>query len=370
MALKKILLLSYKEEYSKDIFRCMDISKYRYYIAGNKKENKNLFDLDCFCGSYDIPFDFRDEINDNDVLNKIVEIVNDSGVEVVCPSDFESLKFVSRSNIALSDFLKVAPVPDPKSIEQLDDKYDSYLILKKYGFLNPKTFLIDSHSCLKNDIVEQIGFPFLIKPRVAAGGKGIVNINGMTDLDEYLQNTDNDVFVSKMFLAQEYVEGTDYCFYGYATKGNLNAWAIFRYIKVGKSKKRVEFVEFLMDNEIFSASIDLIQKTNYTGPIVVDFRKSINDANSFIIEINPRFGAQMYYSIDDGINLMSSGIELSSNPDYEMKPYNKLVVCRSLKELFFGLFLSLDFSLLPIMVRVGFPQLIRRTVRRFKINSF
>ena len=353
----RILILSYRESFSSSIIKCLSHRQYEIIVGGDKKHHKSLLYDPRFSKFIDIPYDFLKENYDDEVYHTIIGIVKNHKINVVMPSDFESLKLLSRIGKLIEKHVDLIPVSGMQTIELLDDKYDCYLFLKNHGIISPKTILIENLQELNQIIGKDIPLPFLIKPRIAAGGEGIIEFSGIFQFEKYIDNLIKNNTRTNDLMVQEYINGLDYCFSGYAYKGVLKAWTIFRYIEFDKNKSKGIFVEFIRDKEIFLIGEKIVRITNYSGPIVIDFRKNLNSGLSYVIEINPRFGNNTYYSLIDGINFLDVGIKLSTQKNYTVQPkYTGLWSC-SLKRLFSAPFRKLDYTALPYIIKVGLPQI-------------
>lgn len=294
------------------------------------------------------------------------------------PSDFESLQFVSRTGKFLEQHTAVIPVPDMEMIRQLDDKFDCYVYLQNHGLDNPKTIKLDKLTELPETSSKEFDFPVLLKPRIAAGGKGIVKFRTLFDIDEFLDAENVAETAGDNYLLQEFIDGVDYCFNGYAYKGKLKAWTVFRYVEFDDKNSKGLFVEFIQDEEILDAGTRILEITQYTGPIVIDFIKTKTDNKLYVIEINPRFGNNTHYSIRDGVNFPDVGIQLAANANFTVTPLNSALWSCSIKRLFSAPIRNLDFSAIPYIYKIGIPQVwlhvkekyfrTRSVVRRFTLH--
>lgn len=95
-------------------------------------------------------------------------------------------------------------------IEIADDKYQTAQFLEKHGLSNPKSVRGEDTQALRQ-LVEEIGFPLIVKPRRGARAVGVSKVNSQSELDETMKGR-HDLVVQQMAGAddQEYTAGVLY----------------------------------------------------------------------------------------------------------------------------------------------------------------
>lgn len=355
---KNILLLSCNEKCSSKVIYCIDFKKNHFIIAGNKLKHKYVPYDPRIKSFMDIPFNFANSADDSIACEIILEIVVKEKIDIVMPSDFDSLKFLSRTKYKIEKKTNVYPLENIEKIELLDHKYKCCHLFEANGIYSPKTFRILSLSDLIL-VKKQFDFPFLIKPCLAAGGEGIVIVRNIKDYEIFISELTEDDIQRKDLIAQEFIEGIDYVFSAFSINGKMLAWTIFRYIEFDKNASKGTFAEFISDESVLEKGSEIVKASNYTGPIVVDFRKEKSSNKVYLIEINPRFGNNTYYSIIDGINFTDVGINWLLNPSFSLEPKNKAMYSCNLKRLFTAPVRKMDLSAIVLIAKVGIPQVIK-----------
>lgn len=76
-------------------------------------------------------------------------------------------------------------ISDPRVVAIADDKYETFRFLSANGFPAPA-------SCLpgdEKDLIDRVGFPLIVKPRVGARSVGVVKVENESELEQALRNS-------------------------------------------------------------------------------------------------------------------------------------------------------------------------------------
>ncbi|MBU0993964.1 MAG: ATP-grasp domain-containing protein [Proteobacteria bacterium] len=355
---QNILILSQNQKFSINVIKCLRYSAHNYFLAGIEHNHKKIKKSIIFKKFIPTVSDFTElSGEDNKVVLQLLSVIDEENIDIVTPSDFESLKFLSVYKSVLEKTTTVIPLPDIKLIGHLDNKASCIKFLENTNVILPKTIIMGDHNNFDFQLLKTIGFPLIAKSALGAGGVGITKIKNQGELDKYLDKCKQDKLKEEIII-QEYIEGIDYCFYGYAINGMVKAWTLFRYVEFDQNQSKGLFAEFTNDEKVIETCREIISYCNYTGPITIDFRKELKTGLSYFIEINPRFGYNSSFSIIDGINFFEVGFELSVNENFETKPgCNALWSC-SLKRLFSAPIRKFDLKSIYYIFWVGLPQVI------------
>ena len=366
MNLKRILILSYKQTYSNNILRGIYQRPYRYkyVILGNSNYHPN-FKFSENHSFFNVPYDFEDEKEHDKVLSTVVAAIQKERIDIIVPSDFESLKLLNFLKKSIVQYLSIMPMPSPELIDQLDHKSKCHSFFLANDIPTPKTEYLPDVEKMKTGM----RFPFLIKSVLSAGGKGIKKIYNRQELEWSIKEGGIKKQASS-FILQEFVDGIDYCFNGFAYKGKILSYTIFRYIEFDNNKSKGSFAQFFYDDEVFSISKKILSACNYSGPIVIDFVKEKLTDKIYCIEINPRFGNNTHYSLIDGVDFLDIGIKSTQDQSFFVAPKNKGIIPLSPKRLFSAPLRKFDFRALNLILSVGIPYYFQRAIENFNIDFF
>jgi carbamoyl-phosphate synthase large subunit len=171
-------------------------------IKGSVYKESTILGMDYFedtVGSYwcsenkILPDILSDNINEDMWLSSLENYLLEHKIDILFPGvDFELL-LLSRNKNELENKTgaKIIVSPEP-TITISDDKYETYLMLKKAGLAYPESFLPDE------DWLGKLSFPFIIKPRKGARSKGVFLVSSIEDYKRKIELVNDPVL-------QEYV---------------------------------------------------------------------------------------------------------------------------------------------------------------------
>ena len=370
---KRILLLSTNEYDCLTVLKCLGVSKrgHRILLYGNLPQENNW--LRTVYGVEEVIPRITDyHVADSALLDEVLSICSERKIEVLLPTGFCSLKYLSYYRKQLAKRVLMAPVPDYASIAQLDDKSLFYTFCLDHDVPHPKSATDPAQ--VAADPQAWTDFPALVKPSVAAASRGIMLVRDRAELLDALKQFNSDTPV----LVQEYLEGYDIDFNGYVFEGELLAYTIHMVKEFRLTGRTLKFNAFVEDPEVSRLARQIVSSSNYSGPINMDFRYQAGSNKLYAIEVNPRFWASTHHSLIEGINFVEVAIDAASGSvapipyrpaDRAWIPLTKLVNKQLLKTLPFDLraLLTLGLRCSPVEYAVVLKQL--RASLLFKIEK-
>lgn len=222
----------------------------------------------------------------------------------------------------LRDYASIS-IPSMEVVNTALDKYKSIALAENLGLPVPKTVVLNSEQQLE-EIFHEWGTPIVIKPRrsIIFVQDRLVSAGRASVVFSPKEGRQFD-FSSQLYLAQEYVPGEGYGFFGLFKDSRLLAkFSHHRLHEVraegGVSSLRESFKDQLLE-ELGSR---LLRELNWHGVAMVEFRKDFRDGKYKLMEINCRFWGSLQLSIISGIDFpyllykMSIGEEIKDIPDY------------------------------------------------------
>jgi carbamoyl-phosphate synthase large subunit len=227
---------------------------------------------------------------DPNFIDKFSDLLNEERPDAVCVgTDMElSLLAARKDELEITYKTKII-VSSPEVVRIADDKYLTYKFMKDNNF-NPPA------SCLAGEeerLVEECGFPLIVKPRIGARSVGVHKVKNQYELKRALDKVSNPVI-------QECV-GDDNNEY---TAGSI-------YFD-GECKATIVMRRDLRDGNTFRAYVDKYSKLNEQvrlicnalkpfGPANFQFRLS-KDGEPRVFEINSRFSGTTPLRMHAGFN--------------------------------------------------------------------
>ncbi len=163
----------------------------------------------------------------------------------------------------------------------------------------PRTFVIDGSASV-DEAISELGVPLLIKPNDGIGGRGVRIINSEEEVRSGLAEASED----NLWLAQEPVDGSDYCLALLAQDGELVRARAYRNLRnfpsdggAGAMREAVAGAPFL------DTAKAVIAATGWDGVAELDFRWNGPDGPPpKLIEVNARFWAGLFHSMESGVD--------------------------------------------------------------------
>lgn len=287
-----ILLLSVSGYLALCAIRALNPKKYNIYCIGPGKEGIRFSK---FHKRYFICSAAIIENADMALLNMINMFSIRYKIDVIIPLDLPSTICIATWRKQLTT--AVFPVPSLDNILLLNNKWTTSTLMRTLWIPHPETRLIKNANELINTTLSK---PFLIKPTMQSGGKGIVRINNVNDIKTYMRTF--SPYKAFPLIVQRYIPGDDIDLSLLAKDGIIIAWTIQKW----NGFQRLEFVE---NSEVLSIGKKIVRHTRFNGLMHIDMRKDKKTNRIFLIECNSRAWGSMYASIYAGVNFIQLGIE-------------------------------------------------------------
>jgi carbamoyl-phosphate synthase large subunit len=208
-------------------------------------------------------------------------------------------------------------VSRPEVISIADDKWETYKFLKNSGFAYPKSALPGDESRL----IQQVGFPLVVKPRIGARSVGLHIVNNREDLMRVLTP---EAIIQECVAtdANEYTAGS-------LTFGTCEATIVMRRI-LRDGNTYCALVENY--SELNATVRDLANALQAYGPANFQFRLT-TDGEVKVFEINARFSGTTPLRAHAGFNEVEMVIDnLLEGRPIQQPAIKPLVILRHLSE--------------------------------------
>ena len=178
----------------------------------------------------------------------------------------------------------------------------------------------DELAALANDL----SFPRIIKPVDGVGGRGITCAENAEELlaayDKLMKRETTQP------LLQEVVDGEDYCLTVLYHEGELVAHSAYTNIAnmpvEGGSGAVRETVD---DGKFMEVAEKLFGPLGWSGVAEIDFRWDGDpDSDAYLIEVNPRFWAGLFQSVESGVDFPWLLYQLYTSGQVDAEPVAKI----------------------------------------------
>jgi predicted ATP-grasp superfamily ATP-dependent carboligase len=235
-------------------------------------------------------------------LNALIEVIDSERIDVVIAAGLAGNEMLSRHRAALEPLVR-APFNDLNAFQQLANKRASTALADSLGVPHPLTLEAPPGADVK-ELADAMGFPIVLKSPVDQGTVRYAhNSDQLARILEEFGMDDRYRSPSVYPLAQQYIEGTGHGFYGLGDNGSVCAYYMHRRLHEvppsgGPSAMAMSFRDPTMRDlgERFFAA------TKWTGPAMVEFKRSRADGGYYLIEVNPKFWGSLDLSIAAGVD--------------------------------------------------------------------
>jgi predicted ATP-grasp superfamily ATP-dependent carboligase len=294
------------------IIRSLGPKNIKLYVGGDMKFATPYFSR--YCTKKVVYPSIKDEPEKfKEFMFKFIE---KNKFDVVIPVMNEAVMFFSKYKEELSKFT-IIPFADYGKLMLAMDKSKTLKIAEKLGIPQPKTFYPESIYELRL-IKDQLTYPVILKPRKGFGSIGLKRCYSWKCLMRDFRIVSMD---HGSPLVQEFIPaGGDAigvsCLYGYDNKSR----AMFTHkrlrqypIKGGPSTLR----ESIQNQVAEEMAIKLLDKLNWFGVAMVEFRVDPRDNIPKLMEINPRFWGSLSLPIFAGVDFPYLLYKLVTEGDIE-----------------------------------------------------
>jgi len=293
---------------------------YECIALGNSSKNEELMYSPLCRNFFPIPEEYSFEEKSPEIVPLIKKVAEENNIDIIYPSGFESVKFLSLFQDELSQIKPCVPVPTLEAISQISDKNIFASFCQDHDIPHPKTYLLKDLRIIEQNSLP-VQYPLLTKPLRMSASKGIYTFHEKDALLEYLKTQKEDGSNTLPLLLQEFIPGFDIDFNGFSRKGHLSAWTIQKFIEIPrKNNKSLRWIQFLKNDDILRIGKKIIAETKYSGPIHVDLRIDERNNKVVAIEVNPRFWASIFASMCDGVNFADVAVQSMLDPEYVKEP--------------------------------------------------
>lgn len=309
----RVLLLS--DEEAIGLLWCAAAGGHEIVVAGVPGSNK-LVSVSPLCTEF-IALSENTSYVDRDkfpeLADEISSLASRLKVDVIVPSSFESVKFAIEMRERLSESANLIPLSSMEIVELLDDKFSFYKFCCEHDLPHPASCLLRGVQDIDGQELQQLKYPLLTKPIMGVGEEGIFRFDSATELRDKMHEVSADYFP---VIAQEWLDGEDIDFNGYALEGEVAVSSVMRTHVHYRGAQEIRLTEFVKHEEVSRLGHELVKRSGFTGPLNVDLRIRKSDGKVFFIEVNPRFWARSVDSLIDGLNFVDAGIRLTTDSSW------------------------------------------------------
>ncbi|MAG47642.1 hypothetical protein CL617_03475 [archaeon] len=301
------------------VIKSLKMSNLKCRIVGTdiKSHSTGFFTID---KGYIVP-----KANDDRFLDKIIEICNSENIDIIFVSPPIELPIFSKNKEIIENKTKAKVVINTEEVIRIgNDKFETYKFLKENNLNYPETVLASDEDGIKQ-LIDKLGFPLIIKPRVGRGSVGVHKVKDKDELYSLLKIVDSPI-------VQEYLEPDDEEYTSEALVLN------------GKMLGSITMKRELLEGTTVSAIVDDYEEINEVvkkaalaigsnGPC--NFQLRLTKKGPTVFEINPRVSGTTPMRAKLGFNAPEAMIrKIIFNEDVGEMKYKKGTILRYWNEVY------------------------------------
>jgi len=240
---------------------------------------------------------WEESLNEKNFEKIVKEAVCKSSADLVISTREWISIFISLHKQELEKIVKIQPVSDVNTLETVSDKWKLNCWLEKNNFPFSNSLQLSNKE--EMDIkLNTLSFPVLLKPLEGLGGIGIRLLSSKEDLISTLSGNED---YTKSYFIQEYIEGYTIDISFFAISGKI----LFHTIQKGIIPTEFSYskgIEFVMNQELFDITSQIVSKLNYSGVANLDFRVNVKNGTFVLIDFNARYWSSVEGSRVVGVN--------------------------------------------------------------------
>lgn len=279
------------------VMRCLGPLGARFILVS--KQLENVARRSRYCERF---IHFGGEQSDDAWVKCLTEIEVDRESAIVLPVTTAAFQLVARNRPALSARFHVPPLAEESMLKFASDKWQLYELASKSGLPVIRSVPMNASSVASiADGLEGFPFPLLIKPTGREHGRGFRKCDSAGALRSFYEQTlENGL---EDFLIQPYLEGYDVSVSAFCSDGRILASATWEAQFYGNEGYTIpQGIRFEPGDESLRTASRLLALLNWEGVCDIDFFVDRRTGQTFLLEVNARFWANILACSAAGVN--------------------------------------------------------------------
>ena len=238
-------------------------------------------------------------------IDKFLSFLETEKYDFLIPIGADSVSLVNRFRKEIVKRVRINIAPE-ESIKICLEKDKLLLIAEELGIPTPKRYKL-------NELKETIDYglniknKLVIKPSSELSNDKVIYTKDIGIINSYLQNEDN-------YLVQDYVSGYGVGFFAVYDNGNLRNFFMHKRIRENPpSGGSSVCAASIFDQRLYDYGKKLLDKLNWHGVAMVEFKKTHATNELYLMEVNPKFWASHDLAIESGLNFAEKYLEIEEN---------------------------------------------------------
>lgn len=309
--IRKVLVTDGDSRKALCVVRSLGQQGYEVIVGSNKKINMSRL------SKYTSHFiQLPDPVShEKDYINKIEEFLRNNTIDVIIPMEDETVELVLLNKKILGNTKTL--LPDYETFMIARDKSKTMQKAEELGVSIPKTYHANDIKEFKSKI-NHIEFPVIIKPRISSGSRGISIIENKNELHAKYNEVHKEYSNP---IIQQYLSGNFrkiQVLVLFDENNEIKLSCTYQGIReFPVSGGPVTLWKTISDLYIEKKTIDFLKKIKWVGFAEVEYVVDQEINEYYLMEINPRFSANINLAVQLGIDYPLYFVKLALGKDIE-----------------------------------------------------
>lgn len=260
-----------------------------------------------------------DRSNPTEYIRSLNRVIDRFGYEYLLPVGGWTTWALVTNRSELSSDVEVV-LPESGAMRTAQRKWETYRLAKRLDVPTPGTAQVSSPSD-EQRMIDEFGFPLVIKPGIESAPKYIEYAESSTELRnsiaEYRRLYDDDPIV------QEYLPGKGCGFFALYLDGDcVGSYSHTRIREYPPSGGISACAESGPTGQLGEFGREVLDTLEWNGPVMVEFKRDAEDTPN-LIEINPKLWGSLDLAVASGLDFPSALLQYMATdelPEFTFQP--------------------------------------------------
>ncbi len=244
--------------------------------------------------------------NPNGFVEDILKELKSHTYDLLIPMTDLTAFLVGEKKKRLSHYTQI-PLPEKEIFQKACDKAETLRLAQEGGIPIPKTHFVENLDQIEN-ISKRLSYPVVIKPRrskiLTGNGWMHAGVDYAHSAEELISKCRSQKELLPPPLIQERITGPGYGVFTLFNRGKAKAIFSHRRLREKPPSGGVSVLSesIPVDPLMKRYATCMLEKLNWHGVAMVEFKLDRKDHRPKLMEINPRFWGSLQLAIDSGVN--------------------------------------------------------------------
>jgi len=253
-------------------------------------------------------------------------LVKTGKYRLLLPCSDHSTFIVSEHRQDISPYTQVF-LSSHQMVSTVSSKVKLMKFASRHHITVPKSFFISDLSDLEEGRFH-LDFPVVIKRDITSGAK---HLRYAATKNELISGFHKLYLPNETIVVQQYIKGKEKLFYAVCDKGEVIAYFMMEATRTHPPTGGTPAKAFsIKDPELKDFAFNIIQATQWTGMVGLDFKQEHESKEYYLLDFNPRFGGTTMLAVKSGVDFPYLLYELAVEgkktyvSEYDKKTYRSL----------------------------------------------